>query len=161
MSVIFHLSYTENMITFERKHSKKWIFFSFIVPGCKKTWKAQSDFCFRVITNESLTKNEMKHYCRENGEVMRAVNKNSVRLVEQFLLMTQLNSETNSSQCLVIGHKNTSSYSTLPGSFALGPVSSIVTHTCAIREKDKWTMQLCNHSNCDDLCIAPRGTVFK
>ena len=145
-----------------RENTVKMDIFSFIVPGCKKTWKAQSDFCFRVITNDSLTKNEMNDYCRENGgEVMRAVNKSSVRLVEQFLFMTQLNLETNSSKCLVIGHKNASSYSTLPGSFALRPESSIVTHTCAIRENDEWTIQMCNHSNCDDLCIAPRGTVFK
>ena len=128
-----------------------------LVPGCRERWKAQSDFCFRrVITNDSSIENGMKGYCHKNeGVLVHAVNRGSVRLVEQFLYTMELNSETNSSRCLVIGPTNASSYSILP--VTQGPVFSSTTHTCAVRMSDKWQLQPCNASDCDQLCIASRG----
>ena len=87
---------------------------------------------------------------------MHVMNKSSIRLVEQFLSRMQLNSETNSSRCVVIGPTNTSSYSSLP--LTQGPaVPSSATHTCAVRKSDQWKLELCNASDCDHLCIASRG----
>lgn len=129
------------------------------VPGCKEKWKAQSDYCFQVITNDSFTNEKMSGHCRENGgKSVYATDKRSVHLVEQLLSLMQLNSETNSSRCVVIGDKNASSFSTLPRSSK--PVLSSATHACAVTETDKWKIQSCNATNCYHLCITPRGRVF-
>ncbi|XP_078370637.1 uncharacterized protein LOC144654377 [Oculina patagonica] len=127
------------------------------VPGCKVAWKAQNDFCFLVTSNHSLTENDMKNYCQENGgQQMHATNKSSFRLLEQFLYTIQLSSESNSPQCVVAGPSNTSSFSSLP---LIQPVSNSTTHICAIRESNQWKLQGCNvNSMCDHLCIGPRDT---
>ena len=117
---------------------------------------AQNDFCFIVISKHSSTWNEMKNYCQESGgQLMHATDKSTSRLLEQFLYTIQLNSESSSTQCIVTGPANTSSFSTLP--LDKQSVSNSTTHICAIRSSNQWKLQGCSVNNCDELCIAPRG----
>ena len=128
----------------------------FIVPGCSAAWKAQNDFCFLVTSKDSSTPNEMKNYCQDSGgQLMHATNKSTFRLLEQFLYTIQSSSESASTQCIVTGPANTSSFSTLP--LVKQSVSNSTTHICAIRSSNQWKLQGCSIHSCDDLCIAPRG----
>jgi len=131
--------------------------YSYQVPGCNAAWKAQNDFCFIVISKHSSTWNETKNYCQESGgQLMHATDKSTSRLLEQFLYTIQLNSESSSTQCIVTGPANTSSFSTLP--LDKQSVSNSTTHICAIRSSNQWKLQGCSVNNCDELCIAPRDT---
>lgn len=128
----------------------------FVVPGCNAAWKAQNDFCFLVTSKYSSAENEMKNYCQESGgQLMHATNKSTFRLLEQFLYAIQSSSDSTSTQCIVTGPANASSFSTLP--LVQQSVSNSTTNICAIRSSNQWKLQGCNVNSCDDLCIAPRG----
>ena len=128
----------------------------FVVPGCHAAWKAQYNLCFILTSKSSSNWNAMKTQCQDSGgELMRAANKSTFRLLEQFLYTIQLNSESPLSQCLVTGPVNTSSFSTLP--LVKESVSNSTTHICAIRSSNQWKLQGCSVNSCDELCIAPRG----
>lgn len=86
---------------------------------------------------------------------MHATNKSTFRLLEQFLYTIQASSENVSTQCIVTGPANTSSFSTLP--LDKQSVSDSTTHICAIRSSNQWKLQGCSVNSCDELCIAPRG----
>ena len=126
-------------------------------PGCKDTWKGQDNVCFQVQASRTLTRTaETVSYCNET--LAPTVTERGVRLVEQFLYILNLNSQSNFSRCLVIGKMNTSSYSILPSFTGLSIVNA--TLTCAVRERSKWNVQSCNGSECGYLSIAPRGSHF-
>ena len=128
----------------------------FVVPGCQAAWKAQNNFCFILTSKSSSNWSAMKNHCQDSGgELMRATNKSTFRLLEQFLYTIQLNSESPFSQCIVTGPVNTSSFSTLP--LVKESVSNSTTHICAIRSSNQWKLQGCSVNSCDELCIAPRG----
>ena len=128
----------------------------FVAPGCKTAWKAQNDFCFMMTSKHSSNWNEMKNYCQESGgQLMHATNKSTFRLLEQFLYTIQLSSENSSTQCIVTGPANTSSFSTLP--LVKQSVSNSATHVCAIRSSSQWKLQGCSVKSCDEVCVAPRG----
>ena len=144
---------------FSNKAIMLFLFFLFLflfmtVPGCNVAWKAQNDFCFLVIANYSANENGMKEYCRKNGgKLQYATNKNTFRLLEQFLYTIQ--SENNPSQCIVTGPANTSSFSTLP--LIQQYISDPKTHICAVRSSSQWKLKGCKANSCNHLCIAPRG----
>lgn len=122
-------------------------------PGCKDTWKGQDNVCFQLQASRTLTRTaETVSYCNET--LAPTVTERGVRLVEQFLYILNLNSQSNFSRCLVIGKVNTSSCSTLPSFTGLSIGNA--TLTCAVRERSKWNVQSCNGSECGYLSIAPR-----
>ena len=112
-----------------------------------------------MLTNDSLTEHEMYGYCHENGgELVHTANKSNFRLAEQFLYTMKLNSETNSSRCVVLGSVNASSYAAVPISHDSAFLGA--THTCAVRDSDQWKLGPCYAKNCDYLCLAPRGNIL-
>ncbi|KAJ7327712.1 hypothetical protein OS493_026590 [Desmophyllum pertusum] len=116
--------------------------------------------CFLVTANHSSTEKGIERYCRENeGELLHATNKSAFRLLEQFLYTIQSSAGhgNSPSPCVVTGHANASSYSTLP-LIQQSAASNSTTHTCAIRASNQWNLQGCDVNNCDRLCIAPRHT---
>ena len=143
----------------------EWVFYFFffvnhIVPGCKEKWKAHNNFCFSVLTNDTLSTNEMKDFCLENkGELVYAMNKSSFHLAEQFLYTLQLNEETNSSRRVVLGPANASSLATLPVSNS-SVSGSVATHTCAYSDSSQLKVETCNANNCDYLCMGLRGNQY-
>ena len=134
-------------------------FVTHLVPGCKEKWKAHNNFCFSVLTNDTLTTSEMKDVCIENkGELVYAMNKRSFHLAEQFLYTMQLNAETNSSRRVVLGPANASSFATLPVSHS--SVYSVATHTCAYRDSSQLKVEPCDANNYDYLCVTLRGNQY-
>ena len=130
-----------------------------LVPGCKEKWKAHNNFCFSVLTNDTLTTSEMKDVCIENkGELVYAMNKRSFHLAEQFLYTMQLNAETNSSRRVVLGPANASSFATLPVTHS--SVYSVATHTCAYRDSSLLKVEPCDANNYDYLCMTLRGNQY-
>lgn len=129
----------------------------FIVPGCNMVWKAQDNFCFLVSANYSSTENKLKEYCQKNeGDLYYATNKSAFRLLEQFLYTIVSNANGGkSSQCIVVGLLNASSFSNLP--LTQQNKSNSMTHICATRLPSQWKLQGCLVNSCDHLCIAPRG----
>lgn len=120
------------------------------VPGCNAAWKAQNDFCFIVTSKHSST-------CQEGGgQLMHATDKSTFRLLEKFLYTIQASLDSSSTQCIVAGPANTSSFSALP--LDKQSVSNGTTHICAIRSLNQWKLQGCSVNSCDELCIAPRDT---
>lgn len=120
-------------------------------------WKAQDNFCFLVSANYSSTENKMKEYCQKNeGDLYYATNKSAFRLLEQFLytIVSSANGGK-SSQCIVVGLLNASSFSKLP--LKQQNKSNSMTHICATRLPSQWKLQGCLVNSCDHLCIAPRG----
>lgn len=127
-----------------------------LVPGCKEKWKAHNNFCFSVLTNDTLTTSEMKDVCIENkGELVYAMNKRSFHLAERFLYTMQLNAETNSSHRVVLGPANASSFATLPVSHS--SVYSVATHTCAYSDSSQLKVEPCDANNYGYLCMTLRG----
>ena len=121
----------------------------FVVPGCNAAWKAQNDLCFIVTSKHSST-------CQEGGgQLMHATDKSTFRLLEKFLYTIQASLDSSSTQCIVAGPANTSSFSALP--LDKQSVSNGTTHICAIRSLNQWKLQGCSVNSCDELCIAPRG----
>ncbi|XP_058952290.2 uncharacterized protein [Pocillopora verrucosa] len=130
--------------------------YSHQVPGCNMVWKAQDNFCFLVSVNYSSTENKMKEYCQKNeGDLYYATNKSAFRLLEQFLytIVSSANGGK-SSQCIVVGLLNASSFSKLP--LTQQNKSNSMTHICATRLPSQWKLQGCLVNSCDHLCIAPR-----
>lgn len=120
-------------------------------------WKAQDNFCFLVSANYSSTENKVKEYCQKNeGDLYYATNKSAFRLLEQFLYTIVSNANGGkSSQCIVVGLLNVSSFSNLP--LTQHNKSNSMTHICATRLPSQWKLQGCLVNSCDHLCIAPRG----